>query len=353
MPSWFPRSKLEWAYFGSTATQAVVVTAIQVTVLVVYLQWVNSVVYQVPLAYVTPLTLGITTLGAIYQLVLTLDAYRIKNNIQLFVQCVCNVCMSIATIMQHGQIKEANARILINHDMYGTPFAKYDWRFWQHASPALLTCIVISCLCSTVMCGLSYGLHREFSWNLYEQVSPDRKIRTRYFVYQVYLVILKFTPFFIISFILIYDIIDVHYINPEFSLTMAIIPAALIHVGLAVYFVRIETRIGMIVVLLGHGAEIAYLVSRILVLHGTSMLANTLMKDEMVFFASVAVGFSAIAFLTGSLCFFNFGKGLKPIVLGQVQRKRRTDEFENDYHFQRLNHNVVTTPTEIRRFELD
>jgi len=67
--------------------------------------------------------------------------------------------------------------------------------------------------------------------------------------YQIYLVLLKFTPFFIICFIIVYCIIDVHYVEPEFSLTLAIIPAILIHVGLAVYFVRHETRIGMAVVL--------------------------------------------------------------------------------------------------------
>ncbi|KAJ4357705.1 uncharacterized protein N0V89_002281 [Didymosphaeria variabile] len=353
MPSWVPRSKLEWAYFGSTATQAVVITPVQVTVLVVYLEWVNSVVYQVPLAYVTPLSLGTTTLGALYQLVLTLDAYRIKNNIQLFVQCICNICLSIATVMQYGQIRNANARILINHDMYGTPFAKYDWKFWDHVSPALITCIVISCLSSVAMCGLAYGLYREFSWALYEQVSPDRKMRLRYVAYQVYLVILKFTPFFIIAFILLYDLVDVHYEEPEFSLTMAIIPAALIHVGLAIYFVRIETGVGMIFVLLGHAAEMVYLVSRIIVLNSSSMLARTLLKDEMVFLASIAVGFSAIAFLAGSICFANFRKGLKPLVLSQVQHKRPNNEFENDYHFQRLNHNVVAAPEQARRFAID
>lgn len=167
--------------------------------------------------------------------------------------------------MQYSQIKAANAEILINHDMYGKPFAKYEWRFWDHVSPALITCIVVSCASSVSMCGLAYGLYQEFSWALYEQVSPDRKMHLRYFVYQVsetgidvdssikqaqvYLVILKFTPFFIICFILLYDLINVHYMEPEFSLTVSIIPAALIHVGLAVWFVRIETYIGMLLVL--------------------------------------------------------------------------------------------------------
>lgn len=215
----------------------------------------------------TPLTLAVTTLGALYQFILTLDAYRIKNNTQLFVLCICNVCFSVATIMQYSQIKAARDRVIVNTDMYGTPFAKNDWKFWEHASPALLTCMVISCICSTALCALSFALSREFSWKLYQEVSPDRKMRARYFVYQVrvtvliislyqkltivqiYLVILKFTPFFIVAFIIIYDLIDVHFVEPEFSLTMAIIPAALIHVGLAVWLVRIESYIGMLLIL--------------------------------------------------------------------------------------------------------
>jgi hypothetical protein len=52
-------------------------------VLIVYLNWVNSVAYQVPIAYVTPLTLAVNTLGCLFQVILTLDAYRIKNHIQV------------------------------------------------------------------------------------------------------------------------------------------------------------------------------------------------------------------------------------------------------------------------------
>jgi uncharacterized membrane protein len=68
-------------------------------------------------------------------------------------------------------------------------------------------------------------------------------------VIQIYLCSLKYTPYFVFAFILIYGLIDVHYVEPEFSLTMAIIPATLLHLALAVYFVRHEIRIGMISVL--------------------------------------------------------------------------------------------------------
>jgi hypothetical protein len=155
------------------------------TVLVRYLQWVNSVAYQVPISYVTPLSIGIVLLGVVYQLILTLDAYRIKNNIQIFVHCICNVCLSVSTVMQYGQIKNARDRILVNTDMYGTPFAKYEWRWWDSTSPALITCNVTSCLCSVIICSLAYFISREFSWKVYQQVSPDREIRRRYSLYQV------------------------------------------------------------------------------------------------------------------------------------------------------------------------
>ncbi|CAN9193031.1 unnamed protein product [Alternaria alternata] len=97
------------------------------------------------------------------------------------------------------------------------------------------------------MCWLARGLYREFSWALYQHVSPDRKIQTKYMIYQ----------------------------------------------------------------------------------------------DEMVFYSCVALGFSALALVVGTVCLFNFKKGLRPILLGQVQRKPRAHELEDDYYVQRLNYNVV------------
>jgi hypothetical protein len=154
-------------------------------VLVVYLNWVNSVVYQVPLAYVTPLTLAVNSLGCLFQLILTLDAYRIKNHLQIFVQCVANICLSVSTVLQYGETRDAAARILLNHDMYGTPFADHDWPFWKKSSIGLMVCVVVTCACSAVMCGLARGLYREFSWALYQHVSPDKKTQNKYMVYQV------------------------------------------------------------------------------------------------------------------------------------------------------------------------
>lgn len=225
----------------------------------------NPQVYEVPLSYITPLTLAVTTLGCLFQAIVTLDAYRIKNNVQIFTQCIFNTCLSVAIVFQYIFIRDASRRILRGYNMYFLPFAKNDRNFWQYVAPALVVCIVVSCLCSMAMYVLAYALHREYAWAIYQHITSDKNFRYRYLTYQVcvpcsrlhppltgeqiYLVILKFTPFFLIAFIVTYDLVDVHYEEPEFSLTMAIIPIALIHVGLAVYVVRREATLAMVAIL--------------------------------------------------------------------------------------------------------
>ncbi|EMD92149.1 hypothetical protein COCC4DRAFT_131127 [Bipolaris maydis ATCC 48331] len=354
MPSWWPETRLEWIFSAAAATQGVVNTIVQMVILVVYLQWVNKPIYEVPLAYVISLTLSINTLGCLYQLILTLDAYRIKNHIQIFMLCVANVCLSIATVLQYGEVRNASAKAAVGYNGMNLPFVKRDWEFWRRVSPGLIVCAVTSCTCSTVMCLVAMKLYREFSWALYQDVSPDMAIQWKYMCYQIYLVFLKYTPYFVFAFLLIYGLIDVHYVEPEFSLTMAIIPATLLHLALAVYFVRHEILIGMTLVLLFHAANIAYIISRLLVLYGHGQLSNTLMKDEMVFYICIAGALSLFSLVAGGVCMFNFKKGLKPILLGQIKRRPQAHELEDDYYIQRLNYNIVPTPDrDSQRFLVD
>jgi hypothetical protein len=142
-------------------------------------------VAQVPLAYVISLILSINTLGCLYQLILTLDSYRIKNHIQIFMLCVANVCLSIVTILQYGEVQHASARAAVGFNGKNLPFAKRDWEFWGRVSPGLIVCAVVSCTCSTVMCFVSMKLYREFAWALYQDVSPDMAIQWKYMYYQV------------------------------------------------------------------------------------------------------------------------------------------------------------------------
>ncbi|KAH7053457.1 hypothetical protein B0J12DRAFT_598588 [Macrophomina phaseolina] len=310
-----PQTKLEWTYFASTTVQAICITALQFTVLLRYLHWVNSVAYQVPVSYAVPISIAVFVGGCIYQALLTVDAFRIKNNIQLFAQCICNICLAISAAMQYGQIKHASYQVSLNEDMFHTPFVKRGLEhFWTPVKPMLIFCNII-----------------------------------------IYLVLIKLLFYFIVAFVIVYGFVNVHYAQPEFSLTLGIIPVSFLHIGFAIYCIRVESTVLTGFTILVHPGGIAYLTSRIVVLCGRGRLSNTTLKDEQLLFAIAGLFFLFAATIAAVQCWLNFNKGLKPILLGQTQRKApaKTEE-EREYYFQRLNY--APSPLDIgrkRRFDID
>ncbi|UPK95536.1 hypothetical protein LCI18_006471 [Fusarium solani-melongenae] len=322
-------TKLEWAFFGVAVAQFVLVTLLQISVLVRYLDWVNPAVYQVPLSYVIPMVFVIPTFGCLFQATVALDTCRIKNKIQIWAQCVINICLSVTAGMQYVQAKEATERILKGHDMFKNPFADNDEPFWKYTQPALIACIVLFSVCSILMVTLACWLHVEFSWTLYEHVSPDVKMKARHLRYQAYLVCLKISLLFVILFVVVYGFLNVHYEEPEFGLTMAILPIAVIQAGLAAYCVTNEHKKGMFVVIALHLGLVGYLVSRLTILFGKGRRSKTLMKEEMVLFAAMGLFLSIVSAIAAAICTANFDKGLKPLLLGQEQRNLAPpQEFE-------------------------
>jgi hypothetical protein len=64
---------------------------------------------------------------------------------------------------------------------------------------------------------------------------------------QVLLVLLRVEPYFLIAFVITYGLVNVHFHQPEFGLTMALIPALAILVFMTIMFTRSENSLGAIV----------------------------------------------------------------------------------------------------------
>lgn len=67
----------------------------------------------------------------------------------------------------------------------------------------------------------------------------------------------------------------------------------------------------------------AYLISRIIILHGHTLRANTTGKGLMLLFAVVALTLTTAALITSVVCMLNFNRGLKVIndQKGQIARE--------------------------------
>lgn len=52
--------------------------------------------------------------------------------------------------------------------------------------------------------------------------------------------------YFLIGFLILYGLVDVHYVQPEFGLTIAIIPVMMIQATCTIIFTKSENMIGAI-----------------------------------------------------------------------------------------------------------
>lgn len=55
---------------------------------------------------------------------------------------------------------------------------------------------------------------------------------------------MKLEVYFVIAFIVVYGLVDVHYELPEFPLTIAVIPLLFVQLGMTIHFIKQENRLG-------------------------------------------------------------------------------------------------------------
>ncbi|KAJ5166355.1 uncharacterized protein N7482_005136 [Penicillium canariense] len=309
-----PITKNEWLFCGALFAQAIIILALEIFIMVEWQLWVHPNIIQVTVSYVVPINLAIFVFTCIYELILAIDAVHHKNNLLLFAICVSNVCILAFSGMQAPAMKDIARSLPAARDAEWQPLVDIDIDFWERVGPAHIACPIIFGICTLVIWPCAYQLHKEYAWAIYRSIHGDMRIKTRFLTYEIYLVLIKLDFYFITVFIMQYDLIDVHFAEPEFALTLAILPASFIMMVMAVWSVRREWKIAMILIIICHAAIIAYLLSRIIVLYGHGFRANTADKDMMLLFAFVALFLMTFTFICAVVCTLNFDRGLKLVL---------------------------------------
>lgn len=200
------------------------------------------------MSYLIPIALGILAFACAYQCILALDAIHNKNNILLLAICIANLCIVVYAGLQVTTMQETTARLY--EERFGVPTLIDTTRnVWPRIQPAEILVPIILALSSLVLWPCAYFMHRDYAWAIYKCVHGNSETRMRYMAYEVYLVLIKLDFFFLVGFIVQYNLIDVHFEEPEYSLTMAIIPAAFIVMILGIYFVQHEIILGIVPVI--------------------------------------------------------------------------------------------------------
>ncbi|CAP79876.1 hypothetical protein E8E15_002206 [Penicillium rubens] len=321
------RSTNEWIFGGLMAAQAIIILAIEIFILVEWQLWMRPQAIQVTPSYIVLIDAAIIWFASIYEFLLSVDAMRNKNNILLFAICVSNVFAMAFAAMQYPAMKGFCESMPEQRAMPDIPLVDISRNIWPQIRGPQLTVPIFIGLCTLGIWGLAFQLHKQYAWSIYRSVQGDSRMRARYLAYEVYVVLVKLGAFFVLCFVLHYGLIDVHFIEPEFGLTMSIPPALTIAIVLGVYFIRREHKPLMILAIVCHLAIIAYLLSRIVVLFGDSYLALTPTKNMTLLFAFASLILTFLSLACGIRCFMNFGYGLKSILAGKPHSVRASYDF--------------------------
>lgn len=124
-----------------------------------------------------PTLLSLLIFAFVYELVLVYDALRSQNTIQIIGLVIMNLGVLVYTAIQKGQVAEAVREL--------ARLRFIDISYLDEISAYLIAIPCIVALATVLMAFVAWKLYGEFGWNIYKQIGADRRLRNRYFIYQV------------------------------------------------------------------------------------------------------------------------------------------------------------------------
>lgn len=128
-----------------------------------------------------PTFLTLFIFGFLYILLLTWDALRQKNTIQIIGLCVANLALFVYTILQIDQINTSIEKLL----KAGVFVVNTDIDIWSATRPFLVTTPAVIGVVTIAMSYFAYQLYREFAWDILKQIGADYRMKKRFLHYQV------------------------------------------------------------------------------------------------------------------------------------------------------------------------
>ncbi|KAF2798401.1 hypothetical protein K505DRAFT_233319 [Melanomma pulvis-pyrius CBS 109.77] len=288
-----------------------------------------------------PTYLAVFMFGYIYQILLVYDALRLKNTIQVIGLVLYNIGILIYAAIQFEQISEAvaaldKASFIVDH-------------FWIKVKPMLIALPIVMAVMTVVFAFIAWKLYDEFAWTIYKHISADLRLKRRYLTYQVYIALLKFDFFFFLAFTVQFLVVVQNTSHVELGLTAAALVITFVLLFLAAFWVRRESVVGMIVVIIVYFIALAYFLFKLVRMYAADAARLDDYKParkSLTSFAVLTILLLLVTIIVACLCTHNFNKGLKP----HVSNKRVGDAPSNKYNTEMPS---LSGPAPSSRMEID
>ncbi|KAI0082250.1 hypothetical protein K474DRAFT_1681566 [Panus rudis PR-1116 ss-1] len=246
-----------------------------------------------------PVYLAIFALAHVFQFAMALDAVYARNTLQFIALTLFNAIFLAYAVIQIGEV---NGLIPPN-----TPGI-------SHIPITVLTKI-IPCVISVAelaYIALGWKIYTEFGWKVYKFLGADRRIKSMYANYQVFLCLVKFDLFFWVSFSILFIWLVLNKNDAEYYLTCAALPLSVIVLVEGHLAARYENKWMMLTFMGGCSAAMVYFCYKLVkVLRFRDTDTFVFVWKTMTNFSVLAILLLLITVVFATLVMRNFGHGLK------------------------------------------
>jgi len=159
---------------------------------------------------------------------------------------------------------------------------------------------------------LGWKIYTEFGWKVYKYLGADRRIKTMYAHYQIFLCLVKFDVFFWVGFSVQFIWLVLNPADAEYYLTCAALPLSIVVLVEGHLAARYENKWMMTTFMAGCGAAMVYFVYKLVkVLRFKDTSTFILVWKTMTTFSAIAIFLLLMTFVFSCLVMRNFGGGLK------------------------------------------
>ncbi|KAI7831612.1 hypothetical protein BC939DRAFT_144588 [Gamsiella multidivaricata] len=237
---------------------------------------------------------------------------RAQNTIELIGIVIFNLCCFAYSIFEISQIR--NSLWDSGNEGFFVPQDKAQ-KLQDSIQPFLIIVVCIIGITQFLVTWLAYRLFQEFGWKIYKKIGADPNTKKMYRAYQIYLVLIKVDLFFFVGFSIqfIYLTLIKRGQDPEYWLTIIVLPVTILILYIAVYAVRHESRKWMATFLLAMLCGVVYFIFKVVRMYIGPKVENYRgVFKFLTLFASLCLITILLTIANAAFCYRNFGKGLKP-----------------------------------------
>ncbi|KAL5490355.1 hypothetical protein ACEPAI_5188 [Sanghuangporus weigelae] len=268
-----------------------------------------------------PCYLSLFGLAMIFELLMALDALKLRNIIQLLGILAFHVALIVFSALQ---VHEARDALVFRTEDPCTEFVGCDGpgTLWRIVEPFLIVVPCVLAVAWLIMIFFVRELFIEFGWAVFQVVGANPKMKTMYQWYQIMICLLKFDFFCFTGVTMQLLIIVLQSNSAEFGLTIAAIPIVLILLVFCGLAVKREIKWLMTISLTVMLAAETYFIYKLVRFYQPSSEAQyETTRATLTVFTIVAFLLLFATFGVGLRCFSDFDKGLAPAKMHDVPEK--------------------------------